>query len=48
MQEKTKNYERKTFVIGIETIEKLKKIAQEKNRKLNWVVNEILKEYCAK
>lgn len=46
MQEKNKSYERKTFVIGIETLEKLKKIAVLKNRKLNWIVNDILKKHC--
>ena len=43
-----KNYERKTFVLSSETVSKLKKLAEKENRKLNWIVNEILKEYCKK
>lgn len=43
-----KNYIRKTFVLDKETIIKLQKIADEKDRSLNWIVKNVLSEYANK
>ena len=41
-----KNYIRKTFVVDKQVIEKLQMIADKEKRSLNWVVKNILLDFC--
>lgn len=48
MKENGKNYVRKTFVINRGVVAKLQEVADSQDRKLNWLVGKILKEWCEK
>lgn len=43
-----KTYVRKTFVINRCVVAKLQEVADSQDRKLNWLVGKILKEWCDK
>lgn len=44
----SKKYISRSFVIDSDVLIKLNKMAVEQDRSLNWLVRQILKEYCAR
>lgn len=48
MKDDNKDYVRKTFVINKGIVAKLQEVADSQDRKLNWLVGKILKEWCEK
>lgn len=44
----SKSYVTKSFVVDTDVLIKLKKVAVEQDRTLNWLVRQILKDYSAR